>query len=344
MNNRTAIELFAGGGGVAVALRSLGYTVVCSVEREEPIAAVYAANHPNHPLHICSVADVDYRPYYGVDLLHASPPCQNYSNARSKELGLHPDWAIGLEVIRAVRETMPRIVTIENVVGYKTSEIFGEICKSMAKLGYWAIVHPATMDHHIYTWSDLGGPQKRRRLLARWVRGDARHTVNCHAEPVLFGVGKCWGAEPIARPSAGWYAATKDLRLPLGDLANWQVPAIESSRWADDVMRGDRWWLIPRVGARLDDGAIKWAAPADQPAPTVKALGHRQHWRQFNTIRSGRCHAITPRFLARLQGFPDWYKLPDVNYLAGKVVGNAVPPPFYEAIVGPLTNAMEVAA
>jgi DNA (cytosine-5)-methyltransferase 1 len=35
---------------------------------------------------------------------------------------------------------------------------------------------------------------------------------------------------------------------------------------------------------------------------------------------------MTPRALARFQSFPDWYELPQRNALAGRIIGNAVPP------------------
>jgi len=49
-------------------------------------------------------------------------------------------------------------------------------------------------------------------------------------------------------------------------------------------------------------------------------------------LSSGRVVKMTPRALARFQSFPDWYKLPDKNSLAVKVIGNAVPPLLYQQI------------
>jgi len=343
-----ALELFAGFGGVGIALESMGYTVAAAVEREAKPAEVYQRNHPGTPVCVASVADVDYTPYYGVDLMHGSPPCQNFSQARSKNLPAHADADVGLEMVRAAAECRPRLITLENVPSYRSSDVFRQICEGFAQLGYVAIVHPATQDHHVYSWDKLGGPQGRRRLMARWVRRDCLDDLPIEGRD-LFAT-HCWGwaLEPIARPTSGWYAATKDLDLPIGEFAPWQREAIAKSMWPYLLDVNQSRYLIPRVGARLDrHGAIKWAAKAISPAPTVKALGHCQHWRQFNVVIAGKCYDITPRFLARLQGFPDWFELPPVAYVVGKGIGNAVPPPMYRAIVGPLlgrSTQLEVAA
>ena len=409
-----SLELFAGFGGVGIALEKMGYTVAAAVEREAKPAEVYQRNHPGTPIHVASVADVDYTPYYGVDLMHGSPPCQNFSQARSKNLPAHADADVGLEMIRAAAECCPRLITLENVPGYLKSDVFRQICEGFAQLGYVAIVHPATKDHHVYAWDKLGGPQGRRRLMARWVHQDHLDDLPYDGcDRTLFGISKCWGwaLEPIARPTTGWYAALADLLavMPDGKLAPWQERALVKSGWlpedgrllvgkmqhstrgvvaaaGDDPsftvttrMQGTKALLLPkgvaprgvvgdgflssrvkeefepantviahrgeltallfpRVSGRTDDnGALKNVRTADQPSPTVKALGHDQHYRQFDAMLSdASVKCLDTRCLARLQGFPDWFELPDVAYVAGKGIGNAVPPPMYQAIVGPL--------
>jgi len=61
---------------------------------------------------------------------------------------------------------------------------------------------------------------------------------------------------------------------------------------------------------------------ATQNSARLKALG------------GGRVVAFTPRGVARLQSFPDWYELPDTKTLTGRGLGNSVPPLMYERIIG----------
>lgn len=51
------------------------------------------------------------------------------------------------------------------------------------------------------------------------------------------------------------------------------------------------------------------------------------------TSDTERCVRLTSQCLARLQSFPDTYKLPDKPSLAATVIGNAVPPLLMQRIV-----------
>lgn len=351
-----ALELFAGFGGVAIALKNLGVSVTAAVEREARPAEVYQCNHPGTPVHVAAVGDVDYTPYRGVYLMHGSPPCQNFSQARDSNLPPHADADAGLEMIRAAAECRPRLITLENVQGYKVSPVFAEICTELAKLGYVAIVHPTTQDHCVYSWDKLGGPQARKRLFARWVHQDYLDDLPITAiDRNLFGVSKCWGQdlEPIPHPTAGWYAAIADLldAMPDGSLAPWQERALIKGGWLSEegdrrlvgkMQHSTKALLVPRVGGRTDEnGALKNIRTSDLPAPTIKALGHDQHYRQLDAIlENASVKCLDTRCFARLQGFPDWFELPTAGYVAGKGIGNAVPPPMYEAIAGPMLRAI----
>jgi DNA (cytosine-5)-methyltransferase 1 len=51
----------------------------------------------------------------------------------------------------------------------------------------------------------------------------------------------------------------------------------------------------------------------------------------------GRVISMSPRALARFQGFPDWFVLPDNRGLACRGVGNALPPPVMVAVIKSLS-------
>ena len=60
---------------------------------------------------------------------------------------------------------------------------------------------------------------------------------------------------------------------------------------------------------------------------TTKSIG------QFIIVDGDRCRMPTVREIARAQGFPDCYPLPPQKDLAGKLVGNAIPPTLAAACV-----------
>jgi DNA (cytosine-5)-methyltransferase 1 len=73
----------------------------------------------------------------------------------------------------------------------------------------------------------------------------------------------------------------------------------------------------------------------DEPTFTMTANPNKR------TVRAniqGRIVKMTPRALGRFQSFPDWYKLPDNNALAIKIIGNAVPPLLMRRVYEANTN------
>jgi len=89
-------------------------------------------------------------------------------------------------------------------------------------------------------------------------------------------------------------------------------------------------FLVPRTGATASDKLL--FRESCEPSPTVRALGHQGHWMRTNSVQAtgdGGCPSVrllSVRCLARLQSVPDEFMLPAKDALAGKVVGNGVPP------------------
>lgn len=160
-----AAELFAGGGGLAVGLRSAGFKTVAAIELNADAAATFSANHPD----VC-VIQQDVRMIKGdtllslangsLDLLVACPPCQGFSSLTSKWRRSDPRNELVREVARLAEETLPRAVMVENVPGLVTkgSGLFEDLIQRLTTLGYrcnWSILQVA----------DFGVPQRRRRLV-----------------------------------------------------------------------------------------------------------------------------------------------------------------------------------
>jgi DNA (cytosine-5)-methyltransferase 1 len=51
---------------------------------------------------------------------------------------------------------------------------------------------------------------------------------------------------------------------------------------------------------------------------------------------------VTVREMARLHGFPDWFRFHETKWHGGRQIGNAVPPPLARAIAGSLIEAIGV--
>src|SRR6478609_6815874 len=135
MSTYTGVTLCSGGGGSALGLIAAGVQPVGAVEYDAAIAAHYAAQIGPHVL-VAPVQAVDYSQWAGVDVLQASPPCPNFSNAKQGGAEGPGDLAIAEAICRALREIRPRTFWLENVGGYAASQSYGLIRRALDDLDY----------------------------------------------------------------------------------------------------------------------------------------------------------------------------------------------------------------
>lgn len=358
--------LFGGFGGVDIGAKQAGLNPAWSIELDPCIGEVAAANL-GHRIYICDLLACDPTRFDAVDVLHASPPCPNFSVAKTGRGESKLDIQLARKVAAFVTALRPPVFTLENVWAYRGSRSWAIIQDALYGAGYWVSIE------HVNA-ADYGVPQTRKRMIVRAVRGGF--------VPYL----------PQTQPWVGWYAAIEDLidTLPESQFAPWQLERLpdelkasflaqvqgeggDGVRFADEPMQtvtvahgaakyrafivpggndsfplrcdgepvftittsqangGCRAWLVD--GANTTEGQLS-IRKSDQPALTVTSGGPKHPARAL--LKVGRVVAMTPRALARFQAFPDWYELPDNAQLAAKGIGNAVPPLLYQRIIQPL--------
>ncbi|MEX0169649.1 DNA cytosine methyltransferase [Streptomyces sp. LMG1-1-1.1] len=131
--DRTAVELFAGGGGLAMAVGRAGFRPLLFSEFAKRACETLEANgakergqeewvpEPGGPWPLVSgdVRDLDMRYLCGrVDVLAGGPPCQPFSLGGVAK-GDEDKRNMFPEMFRAVREIQPKAVICENVVGLR---------------------------------------------------------------------------------------------------------------------------------------------------------------------------------------------------------------------------------
>jgi len=163
----TAIDLFAGAGGLSTGLEMAGFEVVFANE----VSPVYSATlQSNHKDTLVSVDDIrklepaQIRKKLALkkgelDLVAGGPPCQGFSiNAPVRSRGDSRNHLF-LDFLRFVEEFLPRTVLIENVPGiisFNSGETVRAILESLGELGYEATVKILYAPHY-------GVPQMRWR-------------------------------------------------------------------------------------------------------------------------------------------------------------------------------------
>ncbi|WP_281291461.1 DNA cytosine methyltransferase [Myxococcus llanfairpwllgwyngyllgogerychwyrndrobwllllantysiliogogogochensis] len=160
---RRALELFAGGGGLAHGLKLAvpSLRTVCYVEREAYAAACLVARMEKEELDSAPVWDdvgtFDGSAWRGVvDCVSGGFPCQDISVA-GKGAGLEGERSgLWREYARIVAEVRPRFVFVENVAALRSRGL-DRVLADLASLGFdaeWVCLRA----------SDAGAPHKRERL------------------------------------------------------------------------------------------------------------------------------------------------------------------------------------
>ena len=300
---------FSGGGLVEEGLKGIIDPVI-AVEYDEKISGVYRNNFGQHIV-TADVRDVDPKELVKqidgeVEYFHASPVCKNYSQAKSNHAEVELDKETAASTAEFINAVKPKVVTIENVKGYKDSEAMKIITDALDANGY-------TWDADVYNAADYGGYTNRERLIVRAVRYG-----KLPAKP-----------EKMARKS-GWYEAVADIIPTLTEKKNGVAP------WMDIRLKADGidWRNIDKplyvMGSAYADGKIPHAF-ADELLPTLRTKSG-----DVIVMPDGKVYRAMGRVLARVSGVSDDYKMPFSENLSHTIIGNGIPTQLTEHVIAPL--------
>lgn len=300
---------FSGGGLVEEGLKGIIDPVV-AVEYDEKISGVYRNNFGQHIV-TADVRDVDPRELVKqidgeVEYFHASPVCKNYSQAKSNHAEVELDKETAASTAEFINAIKPKVVTIENVKGYKDSEAMKIITDALDANGY-------TWDADVYNAADYGGYTNRERLIVRAVRE-----------------GKLPEKPKKMAHKSGWYEAVADIIPTLTEKKNGVAP------WMDIRLKADGidWRNIDKplyvMGSAYADGKVPHAF-ADELLPTLRTKSG-----DVIVMPDGKVYRAMGRVLARVSGVSDDYKMPFSENLSHTIIGNGIPTQLTEHVIAPL--------
>lgn len=305
---------FSGGGLVEEGLKGI-IDPVLAVEYDEKISGVYRNNFGQHIV-TADVRDVDPKELVKqidgeVEYFHASPVCKNYSQAKSNHAEVELDKETAASTAEFINAVKPKVVTIENVKGYKDSDAMKIITDALDANGY-------TWDADVYNAADYGGYTNRERLIVRAVRDG-----KLPAKP-----------EKMARKS-GWYEAVADIIPTLTEKKNGVAP------WMDIRLKADGidWRNIDKplyvMGSAYADGKVPHAF-ADELLPTLRTKSG-----DVIVMPDGKVYRAMGRVLARVSGVSDDYKMPFSENLSHIIIGNGIPTQLTEHVIAPLLTGSD---
>ena len=302
MSQLSVLEICAGAGGQALGLEAAGWEHEAALDNDPDACATIRWNRPSWHVIEDDVAVLDGKAFRGIDLLAGGVPCPPFSIA-GDQLGADDERDLFPQALRLAKESRPAAIMLENVRGFATNRFEGYrswLFAELRDLGY-------EPDWRLLTASDFGLPQLRPRFVLVALRPE--HAIR------------------FAWPSPGREAPT------VGQVLR-------------DLMEADGW-----------PGAAEWAKQANGIAPTIVG-GSKKHggpdlgptrareaWRALGVDGLGLADAppppdlspgvlprLTVQMVARLQGFPDDWRIVGRKTSAHRQVGNAFPPPVARAV------------
>lgn len=377
MARPVGVDLFAGAGGLSLGFEQAGFDVAVAVEYDPVHAAVHSFNFPHSDVIARSVTDltgdeIRRSTRLGgrkVDVVFGGAPCQGFSMIGQRALD-DPRNALVREFVRLVAELDADYFVFENVKGItvgKHIQFLDELVELFRARGYevrlpWRVLNAAS----------YGVPQDRERL---FLLGAKKHlalpdyparTCRPAGQP---DDGSGLPAGPSCRdalgdlPDAEQYSALADsdsarvdwgtpssYAMVLRGLANGPNEFGYPRRWDPTVLtssaRTEHTPISRRRFASTAQGAVEpisrfFKLPAGGVSNTLRAGtdSSRGAFTSPRPIHYEHARCITVREMARLHGFPDWFRLHVTKWHGARQIGNAVPPPLARAVAGAVVAA-----
>ena len=372
-----SVEIFAGGGGLALGVKKAGFSHINLVERDINSSQTLHHNHKNfgfarggHPIYNSDIREVSFMEFRDkVDLLSGGPPCQPFSIG-----GKHKAYNDGRdmfpEAARTLHEIRPKAFIFENVRGLMRksfSKYFGYIVLQLTypeihkKSGQEWQNHLAELEkyhtgsaekglhynvvYRLLNAADYGVPQKRERVFIvgfrNDVNGDWAFPWQTHSEAALhhskFVSLNYWEKHRIKRVAEK--QATINCDLYATDKKPWVTVRDAISDLPDPEQPNDFFNHKLQRGAKSYVGHT--GSLLDEPSKTIKAGTHGvPGGENMMLLDDGTLRYYTVREAARIQTFPDDYYFPCSWTENMRQIGNAVPVKLGTIVAASVKNAL----
>jgi len=310
------IDLFAGIGGFRIAMQNLGGKCVFTSEWDKQAQITYKANFGEIPFgDITKPETKNYIPD-NFDVLCAGFPCQAFSIA-GRRCGFEDTrGTLFFDVAEIIKNKQPKAFFLENVKGLinhdkgKTLSIILNVLRN--DLNYFV------PEPKIINAKDFGVPQNRERIYIVGFRKDLN--INEFKYPKPFDKQKTFAEIKEEKvPTTKYYLSTQYLQTLIkhksrheskGNGFGYEI--IQDYQIANAIVVGG----MGRERNLVVDKRITDFTPITKIKGEVNRKGLRR---------------MTPREWARLQGFPDNFKIVVADSSAYKQFGNSVAVPAIQA-------------
>lgn len=377
----TAIDLFAGAGGMSLGFEQAGFDVVAAVEIDPVHASAHHFNFPETAIIAKSVVGLsgqEIREAAGigrrsVDVVFGGPPCQGFSLIGHRMLDDSRNHLVK-EFVRLVDELGAKTFVFENVKGLtlgKHRSFLEALIQAFDEVGYrvrvpWRVLN--AMNYNV--------PQDRERVFLLGAKKG--HRLPEYPQAITGAKGDLF-VRNGGRPVPTCFDALSDLpdvdrydELSKSDtleIGRWEAPTKYSRELRCD--QANAWhfgyvrkWTSKMLtsSTRTEHSAIsrrRFSATREGEVEPISRFFKLSKDGVCNTLRAGtdsargaftsprpihyafpRC--ITVREMARLHGYPDWFRFHVTKWHGGRQIGNSVPPPLARAVASEVIRAFDV--
>lgn len=315
----TSVELFAGGGGLALGLSLAGFKHILLNEFDNYACNTLRMNRPKWNVIEGDVCNIDFTPLRDkVDFLSGGFPCQAFSYAGKQGGFSDTRGTLFFELARAVKEIRPKVFMGENVKGltsHDNGRTFNTIKNTIAELGY-TLVEPRVLKAIMYQV-----PQKRERLILIAIRNDLAEKVSFHWPSPYTRV--------LTLKDALYKSVIYDTDAPKSEGVKYPS---KKQKVLDLVPQGGDWRNLPEDVAKeymggswlLGGGKTGMARrlSLDEPSLTLTCSPCQKQTERCHPLET---RPLTVREYARIQTFPDNWLFAGTMNNQYKQIGNAVP-------------------
>ena len=373
------IDLFAGAGGFSLGFEQAGFDVNAAIDSDPVHCAVHQFNFPKtkivpapvegltgNEIRRCAVLKDRV-----IDCVFGGAPCQGFSLIGQRALD-DPRNKLVLDFVRLVHELDARSFVFENVKGLtvgKHRAFVNELVQAFHQVGY-----ECRLPWKVLNAGHFGTPQSRERFILMGVKkGTAlpeypAPTTNIAGRPKLYpelvygpsctdAIGDLPNADAIETlnvsdaDETSRFGDPSDYAAELRCLTNdaWHFGYVRE--WEPSVLTSSARTAHTDISRRrfgeTEEGAVEpisrfFKLSRKGVSNTLRAGtdGARGAFTSPRPIHYSYPRCITVREMARLHGFPDWFRLHATKWHGARQIGNAVPPPLARAIAAKIIEAL----
>lgn len=374
------IDLFAGAGGMSLGFEQAGFDIVAAVEIDPIHCAVHEFNFPRTKVLCRSVvgltgAEIRLRAGIGdrqVDVVCGGAPCQGFSMIGQRALD-DPRNSLVKDFLRIVKELDAKYFVFENVKGLtvgKHRALLEEMIEAAGKAGYAVRLKWQVLDA-----ADYGTPQHRQRLILfgakkglslpnypekqtapadRVARSAPGLSIGPTCDDALSDLPDADSFESLMgtdEVKTNAWGKPSDYAKAMRCLTNdaWHFGHVRS--WKPGVLTSSTRTVHTEISKR------RFAETVPGKVEPISRFFKLAPDGLSNTLRAGtdaargaftsprpihyrypRC--VTVREMARLHGYPDWFRFHETKWHGARQIGNSVPPPLARAVAAEVLKAL----